>query len=704
LTSNNPETGLITYFYDNNGNLTQKVMPSPNQTGTAAHTISFCYDALNRATGKAYSWQSTCPNGLLPQGTAVISYNYDAGTNGISHLTGLTDQPGSATYSYDIVGRLGSESRTIAGITKTMSYTYNLDNSVATLTYPSGAVITYSPDSAGRVLSAVDSGNQINYVTAATYNAPGLLTGSTYGQTASFIGILNTVSFNGRLQPLNLWSSSPTRTLMNLVYDFHIGTGDNGNVFAITNNRDTSRNQMFTYDSLNRLLSAQNAGTDCTQILIDSHLKFWGDHYSYDAWGNLLQKTPVTGHCSGENLSVTVGLNNQLQGAYTYDAAGNMMHDATANLNYTYDPENRIIGTAGFTYTYDADGNRVEKTNGNTTPATGTLYWYMTPGIVAESDLLGNIQSEYVFFDGERVARRDFPNNVVSYYFSDHLKTASVISDAVGSIIKAETDYYPWGGELQFVNDDSNHYKFTGKERDSETGLDYFGARHYSNALARFITADWSAAPEPVPYADFSDPQALNLYSYVRNLPTSRYDPDGHQQQNNQHPHLSAEEQVDVGAVAYSENTRGSLQEHQAIVSVVVNRANSDNPQYVGRGQNVTVHNVANNRQFQGANGPNARDFRNGVNNQGAQNARNAAAGVSQNGPTTTATHFIATNRRRGPTRRQIRNLGHVQFVGRVGSVYLYQVIPPPQPAQNRNGGHRHRRRQRNPGRRRQQQ
>ncbi len=87
---------------------------------------------------------------------------------------------------------------------------------------------------------------------------------------------------------------------------------------------------------------------------------------------------------------------------------------------------------------------------------------------------------------------------------------------------------YPWGGELQFTNNDSNHYKLTGKERDSETGLDYFGARHYSNALGRFITADWTPKASSVPYADFADPQSLNLYTYVRNIPTTREDPDGH--------------------------------------------------------------------------------------------------------------------------------------------------------------------------------
>jgi RHS repeat-associated protein len=120
------------------------------------------------------------------------------------------------------------------------------------------------------------------------------------------------------------------------------------------------------------------------------------------------------------------------------------------------------------------------------------------------------------------VARKDLPSGNVAYYFSDDLKTASVITDATGNI-KSESDYYPWGGELQFANGDSNHYKFTGKERDSETGFDYFGASYYSNGLRRWTSRD----PKMVSKQRMVDPQQWNMHGYARDNPIVYVDPDG---------------------------------------------------------------------------------------------------------------------------------------------------------------------------------
>jgi len=68
----------------------------------------------------------------------------------------------------------------------------------------------------------------------------------------------------------------------------------------------------------------------------------------------------------------------------------------------------------------------------------------------------------------------------------------------------------------------------TGKERDSESGNDYFGARYYSSAMGRFMSPDWSAKVTPVPYANLGDPQSLNLYAYARNNPLIHIDANGH--------------------------------------------------------------------------------------------------------------------------------------------------------------------------------
>jgi len=68
----------------------------------------------------------------------------------------------------------------------------------------------------------------------------------------------------------------------------------------------------------------------------------------------------------------------------------------------------------------------------------------------------------------------------------------------------------------------------TGKERDAESGNDYFEARYYASSMGRFMSPDWAAKAEPVPYAKLDDPQTLNLYSYVQNNPLSRADADGH--------------------------------------------------------------------------------------------------------------------------------------------------------------------------------
>jgi len=93
----------------------------------------------------------------------------------------------------------------------------------------------------------------------------------------------------------------------------------------------------------------------------------------------------------------------------------------------------------------------------------------------------------------------------------------------------------------------------TGKERDTESGNDYFGARYYNSATGRFLSPDWSAKEEPVPYAKLDNPQSLNLYSYVLNNPLSHVDPDGHETEEEKEKKIAAAARAQKGSDAYDQ-------------------------------------------------------------------------------------------------------------------------------------------------------
>ena len=403
---------------------------------------------------------------------------------------------------------LATETRTITGVSKSTGYTYNLDGSVKTLIYPSGRVVTYTPDSAGRLLSAVD-GNGTQYVSNATYYASG-------AEYQRFMpGIYFRTSLNSRLQVSQFYSDNGVVNsfFVDKTYSYGALHQNNGNVISITNNKDSNRSQSFTYDPLNRLTSGWSAA--------NTGAYSWGENYSIDAWGNL-QISPMGGKAHGGNFQLSGNAQNRPTGL-NYDAAGNMMSYLSAT--YSYDQENRLSSTSGVTYTYNANGKRVLKSN-TVGGAAVKRYWSMGGNTLAEGDGTGNLTAEYIYFGGKRVARIDLPANTAHYYLSDHLSSTSLVASAAGAI-EEESDYYPFGTELVMAAG-SNHYKFTSKERDSETSLDYFGARYFSNGMGRFVTPDWSAGPATVPYAHLDNPQTLNLYSYVDNNPINGIDPDGH--------------------------------------------------------------------------------------------------------------------------------------------------------------------------------
>ena len=159
--------------------------------------------------------------------------------------------------------------------------------------------------------------------------------------------------------------------------------------------------------------------------------------------------------------------------------------------------------TPAITYSYDGEGRRVRKeVAGQAT----TVFVY---------DAFGQLAAEYGPADGIGVR----------YLTVDHLGSTRMVTDQSGTVVK-RMDYLPFGEEYPAVGYPSSTertgVKFTGKERDAETGLDYFGARYMSAAQGRFTSPDR-------PFADQhpADPQSWNLYTYARNNPLRFIDPLG---------------------------------------------------------------------------------------------------------------------------------------------------------------------------------
>jgi RHS repeat-associated protein len=459
-------------------------------------TSTSTYDGLNRVTSVSYS-----------DGTPTVNYFYDQSsyngltiTNGKGRLTGMSDGAGQSAYSYDLLGRVVAEIHTVAGNSKTTTYTYNLDGSMSSITYPSGRHLTYTYSNAQRPLSVVDSTSGVSYASAAVYAPQGAISTVKFGVAGSFLGITESNSYNHRLQVASQQASSSTGSALSLSYGYPAAPGNSGHVSSIANLLDAGRTENVVNDQLNRISTATSqatSGPDC-----------WGQSFGYDRWANLLSVS-VT-QCSGSALGVSVTNNRITTAGYVYDASGDMTSDGSNS--YTYDAEQRLTSAAGVTYTYDGRGLRVKKSN-------GTIYWrgYFSDAS-SESDLSGNISNEYVFFGGVRIARIDSLANVY-YYFADRLGSTRAITTSNGTVCYS-ADFTPFGGETASVNSCPQNYRFANLERDLETGLDYAVYRHYSPRLGRFMQPD-------VLGGSISNPQSLNRYAYALDDPCDLTDPLG---------------------------------------------------------------------------------------------------------------------------------------------------------------------------------
>ncbi|WP_272459347.1 RHS repeat-associated core domain-containing protein [Polyangium jinanense] len=327
----------------------------------------------------------------------------------------------------------------------------------------------------------------------------------------------------------------------------------------------------YEYDALYRLLEAtgrehagQNADIQQDEggfpLLNVPHpndpqaLRNYTERYKYDAVGNIEKMIHEVVGLSGswtrrydvapENnrllrTSLPGDADGDFSAKYNHDAHGNMTSMShLPSIGWDFKDQKREVNKGGggkVYFTYDAVGQRVRKV------------WEHN-GIVEERIYLGSFEvyrrreagslvlereTLHVMDGAQRVVLAEtktvdtsVPNLVVSsrvrYQLGNHLGSAALELDEAGLVISYE-EYYPFGttafhAAASGVEVSAKRYRYTGKERDEETGLYYHGARYYAPWLGRWTSAD------PTGMVD-----GPNLYAYGRNNPLRFVDPDGRQ-------------------------------------------------------------------------------------------------------------------------------------------------------------------------------
>ena len=179
-------------------------------------------------------------------------------------------------------------------------------------------------------------------------------------------------------------------------------------------------------------------------------------------------------------------------------------------------------------YLYDASGQRVKKLvrkQGGQVEVTVYIDGIFEYQRIVQGEVTRENNTLHVMDDQSRIALvrvgNPFPDDTtpaVKFHLGDHLGSSNVVIDEAGNWLNRE-EYTPYG-ETSFGSFARKRYRFTGKERDEESGLCYFGARYYSPWCIRWMGCD------PAGTAD-----TMNLYTFVQNNPVGREDPSGRQSQ-----------------------------------------------------------------------------------------------------------------------------------------------------------------------------
>jgi RHS repeat-associated protein len=460
--------------------------------------------------------------------------------------------------------------------------TWDAMSRLVSVTTPDQATVVPQYDTASRLGSVAvtlpGAAAPAPVVTSVAYNARGQRTSVTY---ADSISTEYTYDDGTRLvTDIRTTRQSDAAVLQDLSYTYDpvhnvVQVTDQAQQTVYFAGSVTSGTQLFEYDAVYRLISAAGReqpgqvgyaagprGYPDPPINPLPHpndlqaLVAYTETYSYDAVSNLLATVHLAGGTSGTGWTRTqtyVAGSNRLDRAslpgdpaggpysavYSHDLAGNL--DLMPNLTgLTWDYTGRLAsaelaGGGSAYFAYDGSGQRVRKVIQRSgriwerVYASGYERYRERTGASVGTSVLTLERHTVHASDGARrfalIETKTVDTSVTGlvpaplfrFQFPNHLGSACLETDQTGAVISYE-EYYPYGGSSYRAGETDKRYRFTGQERDEETGLYYAGARYYVPWLARWASCDPAGAAD-----------GFNLYQYARSNPVRYTDPAGFQ-------------------------------------------------------------------------------------------------------------------------------------------------------------------------------
>jgi RHS repeat-associated protein len=337
--------------------------------------------------------------------------------------------------------------------------------------------------------------------------------------------------------------------------------------------RGDALDRRFTYDPIYRLLSATGRECDrqpegkpwedqprCTDL---TKARPYTETYRYDDAGNILRLAHGSGTDRFTRAFTVETANNRLRHVgigterydYTYDSSGNMRSEATSRrFEWNHSDQLKAFCTQApgaepsvhAHYLYDAAGQRVKKLvrkQGGQVEVTHYIDGAFEHHRYSGGAEAGANNHVHVMDDTQRVAlvrlgdaHPEDRGPAVQFHLGDHLGSTNEVVDGNGAFANRE-EFTPYG-ETSFGTFAKKRFRFTGKERDEESGCEYHLARYFACWLCRWIAAD----PEPR--------AKVALYSYADLNPLRLSDPGGRAPQGSQPNGIPKEVDSFVSSIA----------------------------------------------------------------------------------------------------------------------------------------------------------